>query len=1246
MEGPEKKTVQFHLLDRESPVEFTGDSSFCLEQILVQLSRTEILKINPVSIHLFQFKQGTKWLLPSTSVQNLYEFQQTGAPLPSLRIRFKIPGSKSSGGTLSLRQVDPVAFRYMYIQIRKDLESGKLYSRRQSEKSGKGISGLLVSGGSKDKKDIEAQSNIMDLVARNMAIDITDNKIDKKEISSNIKSYIPRDLWTGVERFMAINVLKMKVEASVDKLLKGFMNTTGSNPQKEDFLRCTERYFPGYFHEEFSCVCEEGGRSYEVKLLVTHPKENEEARLIVKRRSDKDEEFFNSITISQICNIALKDIESGDIEISRMNGIPMYFRILHDETFALLTLLCGYYRLIEKWTFSLCSEIKYPTPEGSNKVHGPILKDFARSKLEKLHYKKGSYILRQSLDTHGRIYLMVCTEDKCPPEELCILKDKNTAQFSLQRGGGIKLEDDAYLPYSTIDELIKVLKQQKFFKLADCIHPSEFDRCHSLLLCRNPVQWRQDALGTRSSNTSDRFLILYNQLFKYEGIEHRGRMCMVWKGEWRRGNEKVEVAIKQLKNEYMDEMSTQFLNLASRSMRYDDPSICQVFGACLPIDTEPLILVREYFKFGPLDAFLRDHKQQLKDVELLEAGTSLARALFFLQEKGLVHRDIRCRNVYVAEYTDKVLKVKLCEGGLGAPRAEDVHWLDWHQLQSLISSGALLSYRHLNSSFECNGNSQLTGAMINLNGGFNPGVTGGCVIDTSSQKINCTLASDVWSFGTVLWEIFSKGSKPLPHVPLLEAARQYLSGDRLKWPMGQSLKQVETIMISCWRPLPDQRIKPQLIMRDLNQILYKVFNSRRPNDYVTIDDSKNTVTQTARTVVNADPPPPTPPLTSTLPAAQQQTSAGAATAANISSSSYTSSLVPVFKEVTGNLGFDFSSFGDTDSTSPLIGASSSSSSSIYNSDISALTCQTSIEWGGQYSLNSIYPLENDQIEYCTDAPLGVGNFGIVYKGVLTKSDGEWEQVAIKMIKDTDMLKGSVYDDMDREIKLMKRLSHDNIVKIRGYITGNTNTIIVMEYIKEGSLDRYLQLNRRRLDYPRQLFNYSQNIVDGMEYLAQNKIIHRDLAARNILVYDEETVKISDFGLARDVNNDYYVMQSTTNIPVKWLALECLLHSKYSHASDVWAFGVTLWEMFTFGQTPALDGCEDYFQDGAGYDKHREDLRSWIEQLQAGVRLPKTEFCPQNLYSRVMLNCWLPDPAQRPTFSQLKHLLKHAELEAT
>jgi len=366
-------------------------------------------------------------------------------------------------------------------------------------------------------------------------------------------------------------------------------------------------------------------------------------------------------------------------------------------------------------------------------------------------------------------------------------------------------------------------------------------------------------------------------------------------------------------------------------------------------------------------------------------------------------------------------------------------------------------------------------------------------------------------------------------------------------------------------------------------------------------------------------------------------------------------LVPVYKQTDRNL-FDtsisellnLSGFSETDSQSPLINGSQSSGS-VSNSDISALTYQTSLDWGsGNYSITSIYRLENDQVEYNTDFPLGEGNFGIVYKGVLTKSDGDWEQVAVKMIKDTDLMSQSAFEDMDREIGLMKRLSHENIVKIRGYITNiGADTIIVMEFIREGSLDRYLQVNRRTLDYPRQLFGYAQNIVDGMEYLTQNKIIHRDLAARNILVSDHETVKISDFGLARHVtDSDYYVMQSTTNIPVKWLALECLLQSKYSHASDVWSFGVTLWEMFTFGQTPALTGCENFFQHGATYDKHRQDLKDWIGKLEAGVRLPQTDYCHSYLYNKVMRPCWVAEAGHRPTFNQLKLMLKQAELEAT
>ena len=172
--------------------------------------------------------------------------------------------------------------------------------------------------------------------------------------------------------------------------------------------------------------------------------------------------------------------------------------------------------------------------------------------------------------------------------------------------------------------------------------------------------------------------------------------------------------------------------------------------------------------------------------------------------------------------------------------------------------------------------------------------------------------------------------------------------------------------------------------------------------------------------------------------------------------------------------------------------------------MSALTCQTSLDWGsvggaGNYSMASIYQLDDSHVEYNKEFPLGEGNFGVVYKGVRTKSDGDWEEVAIKEIKETDTMSSQAHDDMEREVNLMKKLSHENIVKIRGVLADGANTIIVMEFIREGSLDRYLVVNKLNIDYPKQLFVYAQNIVDGMEYLGQNNIIHRDLAARNILV---------------------------------------------------------------------------------------------------------------------------------------------------
>ena len=299
----------------------------------------------------------------------------------------------------------------------------------------------------------------------------------------------------------------------------------------------------------------------------------------------------------------------------------------------------------------------------------------------------------------------------------------------------------------------------------------------------------------------------------------------------------------------------------------------------------------------------------------------------------------------------------------------------------------------------------------------------------------------------------------------------------------------------------------------------------------------------------------------------------------------------------------------------------------------------------QYSLPEIYEVNNHNLEIVYNSPLGSGNFGVVYKGILSKSNGDWKVVAVKVIKETYDNLGS-NEEMHRELGIMKELQHENIVRIEG-CSMNQN-IIIMEYIKEGSLDNYLRVNKDRIHHPRQLFGFANNIVDGMDYMASKGIIHRDLAARNVLVADEETVKISDFGLARlkTEGKEYYMMSSNANIPVRWMSIESLNENKYTPASDIWSFGVVLWEMFSFGKTPNLKECEDFFTSVSDENKIVQDYAKWVELLQNGIRLPCPDNCPPLVYTHLMLPCWAGDPRDRPTFQEMHGKLKEIELRVT
>lgn len=360
--------------------------------------------------------------------------------------------------------------------------------------------------------------------------------------------------------------------------------------------------------------------------------------------------------------------------------------------------------------------------------------------------------------------------------------------------------------------------------------------------------------------------------------------------------------------------------------------------------------------------------------------------------------------------------------------------------------------------------------------------------------------------------------------------------------------------------------------------------------------------------------------------------------------------------------------GDGDSVQELINStnpySRDASTTGGYSDLSQTTAQTSI-YGlsssenynareGEYSLSGTYEIEDSSLEILHQQKLGSGNFGVVYKGILTKpsEDPPWSTVAVKVIGDG---RDSIYsretlDEVRRELEVMQRLRHENIVRIvANFPTMHGSKIIVMEYVQEGSLDCYLRANKDRIKYPSQLFNFGRNIMDGMDYMATCGIIHRDLAARNVLVADEDTVKISDFGLARFKSDEkeYYRMNanSQVKVPVKWMAVESLTQSIYTSSSDVWSFGVVLWEMFSFGASPAMAGCEDFFtsQDPS---ITAQQFATWIKKLEQGDRLPCPEACLPIIYSQLMLPCWTNDPEHRPNFKQLQEMQSKVELRVT
>ncbi|XP_055710202.1 tyrosine-protein kinase Btk29A isoform X1 [Phlebotomus papatasi] len=246
--------------------------------------------------------------------------------------------------------------------------------------------------------------------------------------------------------------------------------------------------------------------------------------------------------------------------------------------------------------------------------------------------------------------------------------------------------------------------------------------------------------------------------------------------------------------------------------------------------------------------------------------------------------------------------------------------------------------------------------------------------------------------------------------------------------------------------------------------------------------------------------------------------------------------------------------------------------------------------------------------------LGSGQFGVVRRG-------KWRgsiDTAVKMMKVGTMSE----DDFIEEAKVMTKLQNQNLVQLYGVCSKHRPIYIVTEYMKHGSLLNYLRRHEQSLiGNMGLLLDMCIQVCKGMAYLERHNYIHRDLAARNCLVGSENVVKVADFGLARYVLDDQYTSSGGTKFPIKWAPPEVLNYTRFSSKSDVWAYGVLMWEVFTCGKMPY------------GRLKNTEV----VERVQRGIILERPKACAKEIYD-IMKKCWAHSPEDRPSFRVLKEQL--------
>ncbi|XP_043204209.1 tyrosine-protein kinase hopscotch-like [Amphibalanus amphitrite] len=1113
VDGPSAGECQVHirLCSSREPLVLGVARDETAEQLTVRVARH--CRIGPVARHLFSLcDEETRLFLAGS--------QRVGGAVRryTFLMRFKV------ADVVRLRALDPHAFDYLFHQVREAFVMGT-------------FSNIL-----RQKEDA------LGLAVTDMYRLMREMNVRREDVEKDYKSFIPRDL-VKMHSFF----LKSPIRKHLIKLEQGPINDVMYI--KEKYVQKALEMCPTYGDETYTVQRDEAGVVRQWKLVVDpfHPTQPG-----LRMKTDGGENSIHICTISDICYISLRN--DNRVELARKNGVPQYFRFASEaEMTSCVSLLDSYYRLMEKWTFCLSKDLQLPSQLRlkQRRCHGPVGQEFAHQKLrEKRNNEPGTYLLRQHSEEYDVILVDVC-QPNCE-QPLTIAIDETA-------GGGFRCPGEEE-EHASIQELLAQFSTDHLVQFKECLPPSEHDES-PLRLCRDLSSDEEAArLKSKQKMGNDQPLCIpANSLKLYTGraAEVYGRYTVVQRAQWHTSSGTTrQVAVKRLQQHLTKEHLQDFIDSVSAALQWTCDAVVQFRGVCL---TQAVSLVMDWYPLGPLDSYLAENKHTLMEVDLVEAGTYLAKALWYLDEQGVTHGKLRCRNVLVSSRAENKFHVRLADPGLRLYTQNDLHWVPVEYFDQL-------------------------------------------------QSVAYSSAADVWSYGTTLWEIFSYGQTPLEGEDLDMAKQLYQRGGRLPPPNGCP-RDIYRLMCDCWHHMPHNRKTPQAIMRDINQILYNVFNARQVHAYATLSNSASVDSgEGAGTPVDGT-----------------VTTLGTDNTTVSAIESVAPPMIDLLSEPFPG-GADLARVMSPESVDPE-GRTRDRLVSIGRHKLLIPGVPTSLGGDSAEPVTPISPLDMFE-EACPSFPrvlqlnqgqvqlgdrLGVGFYGEVYKAVLTHQDGTWETVAAKRLKKKAISTAGL-QDLQREIAILKDLDHENVVKMRG-IVDEPELMLVMEYLPPGALSSYLKMYWDKLTTHR-LLKFAKDVAKGMEYLGEKKIVHRDLAARNILVASDTHVKISDFGLAQVTGaNTYYYLKTNRELPFRWYAPESIRYGKFSSLSDVWSYGITLFEMFSGGEDPQIPNCDD---------------QKLLETLDRGVRLCCPSECPLGIYTSLMWPCWDEQAHMRPCFSDLVH----------